>query len=334
MPAAVTILLPARDAAATLPACLRSIARQTLADFRCLVVDDGSRDRTVAIAREMAVTDARFEVCTSPGRGLVAALQHGLARCDGEFTARMDADDVMHQERLRLQLAELRRTPALQGVGCHVRPFPSASTGSGMRAYTDWLATLRSAADVRRDAFVECPLLHPTWMLRTAVLREFGYRDVDWPEDYDLLLRLLLRGHELGVVPRRLHAWRRRDDSATITDPRYRLDAFPRLKAAFLADGFLAASDRYILWGHGDTGRAMRRELGHRGRSPIAVVELHPRKLGQRIDGAPVVPPESVPSLPPLPIVVCVAGLGPRTAVRSRLAALGRVELRDYVCTA
>ena len=42
----VSILLPARDAAATLPACLRSIARQSLRDFRCIVVDDGSRART------------------------------------------------------------------------------------------------------------------------------------------------------------------------------------------------------------------------------------------------------------------------------------------------
>ncbi len=102
----------------------------------------------------------------------------------------------------------------------------------------------------------------------------------------------------------------------------------------WLVSGFLAASERYILWGHGDTGRAMRRELLALGRRPAAIVELRPRKLGQRIDGALVVPPEDVPSLPPLPIVVSVAGLGPRTVVRARLAALGREELRDYVCTA
>ena len=58
----VSILLPARDAAATLPACLASIARQTESRFECVLVDDGSRDATRAIAESVARSDARFRV--------------------------------------------------------------------------------------------------------------------------------------------------------------------------------------------------------------------------------------------------------------------------------
>src|SRR5262245_14318260 len=77
MPERVSILLPARDAESTLPACLRSIARQSLRDFRCIVVDDGSRDDTARLARAHAARDPRFLVVAGEGRGLVAALTTG-----------------------------------------------------------------------------------------------------------------------------------------------------------------------------------------------------------------------------------------------------------------
>ncbi len=330
----VSILLPVRDAAATLPACLRSITRQSLPAFRCIVVDDHSTDGTAELLARFAARDPRFLIVANSGRGLVSALQTGLAHCDHAFIARMDADDLMHRERLRRQIAALDAAPDLAGVGCHPRPFPSHAFGDGTRTYTTWLGSLRTADDVQRDALIECPLLHPTWCVRRAAFDRHSYREVPWAEDYDLLLRWLQAGLRLGVVPRQLHAWRRGPRTATTTDPRYARRTFPMLKAAFLVSGLLADTDRYVLWGHGGTGRALRRELAQLGRHPTAIVELHPRRLGQRIDGALVVPPSAVPSLPPVPIVVSVAGTPARTIVRTQLCALGRVELRDFVCTA
>ena len=64
------------------------------------------------------------------------------------------------------------------------------------------------------------------------------------------------------------------------------------------------------------------------------MVELHPGRLGQVIDGAPVVPPERLPDLPRLPLLVSVAGVGPRALIREALGAMGRVEGRDFFCAA
>ena len=64
-------------------------------DLPCIIVDDGSRDDSPALLRRCADSDARFRVVSTPHRGLVAALNTGLAQCRGEFVARMDADDVM-----------------------------------------------------------------------------------------------------------------------------------------------------------------------------------------------------------------------------------------------
>jgi glycosyltransferase involved in cell wall biosynthesis len=330
----VSILLPAWNAAATLPACLASIRRQTETRWECVLVDDGSHDATPALAHRAAADDPRFVVVATEHRGLVPALAAGLARCRAPVTARMDADDVMHRDRLAAQLAALDARPDLAGVGCHVRLFPRAGLTDGARAYERWLAAIDSAERVRAEAFVECPIVHPTLAIRTPVLRDAGYRAPGWPEDYDLVLRLLARGHRLGVVPRRLLGWRDGPGRLTRTGAAYALERFTVCKAAFLAAGFLARTDAYLLWGYGHTGRALRRALAAHGKRPSHVVELHPGRLGQRIHGAPVVPPDALPGLPRGPLVVSVAGAGPRALIRAALAAMGRVETHDYVCAA
>ncbi len=121
----VSVLLPARDAAATLDASLRSLTRQRFDDWECVLVDDGSQDDTLARARAHAAVDARITVMAAPRDGLVAALNRGLAACRGSLVARMDADDVMHRDRFALQVAALRAEPDLFAVGTHVRSSPA-----------------------------------------------------------------------------------------------------------------------------------------------------------------------------------------------------------------
>jgi glycosyltransferase involved in cell wall biosynthesis len=330
----VSILLPAFNAAATLPAALRSIRRQSFADWQCIAVDDGSTDTTLACLRSFAAEDPRFVVIATPHRGLVEALRAGLERCGGRFVARMDADDVMHRRRLEAQVAALEGAPSLSAVGCHVRLFPRADLRDGRRAYEAWLNRIESAADVRRDAYIECPVAHPTLMIRREVLARLGYRQRGWAEDYDLLLRLLAGGHEVGVVPRRLLSWRDHPERLSRTDSAYGLDRFTTCKAAFLAETFLRAGDEYVLWGFGDTGKAMRKALAFHGKRPALIVELHPGRLGKSIHGAPVIHPDQLPVHRGTPILVSVAGEEPRRQNRGWLAAMGFGELRDFVCVA
>jgi hypothetical protein len=246
----------------------------------------------------------------------------------------MDADDLMQRRRLELQLQALRAAPELAGVGCHVRLFPRRTMTQGLRDYEAWLNSLRNARDVAREAFIECPLAHPTLMVRRDALLEHPYRDCPWPEDYDLVLRLLEGGRRIGVVPRRLLHWRDGAARLSRTSPRYSNAAFTECKAEYLSRSFLKTTERYVLWGFGDTGKALCQQLARRGKHPAAIVELHPGRLGQLIRGVRVIPPETLPTLPRLPIVVSVAGLTPRTEIRAALAQMGFTELTDYVCAA
>ena len=326
-----SILLPVYNAAATLEVCLRSIQRQTEPNFEVLVVDDGSVDNTASLAQEFARRDARFRVIGRDHHGLVAALNAGIAQASAEVVVRMDGDDIMHRHRLTAQLTALE-DPALSAVGCHVRLFPRARLGKGLRAYERWLNSLVTPDDIRRDAFIECPIAHPTLTIRTRVLQALQYRDRGWPEDYDLVLRLLQAGHQLAVVPRRLHLWRNDPGRLSRTDDHYSIDAFTACRAHFLSESFIR--DDYVLWGFGHTGKALRAALAAAGKTVSAIVDVHPGRLGQVIHGAPVIPPDALPCHSGVPILVSVAGASARKQIRQALAEMRFLEHRDFVLCA
>ncbi len=330
----VSVLLPVWNAATTLAACLRSVQRQTEPRWQCVIVDDGSDDDSLAYARWFATQDPRFEVIATAHQGLVPALHTGLAHCRGRFIARMDADDLMHRQRLAMQVRALEECPNLAAVGCHVRLFPRQGLLEGRRIYERWLNSIDTSCRVRQEAFVECPIAHPTLMIRRQVLRALGYRDCGWPEDYDLLLRLLTQGYTVGVVPCRLLSWRDRPQRLSRCSPTYALERFTACKAAFLAASFLRDTETYMLWGYGDTGKALRRALLAHGKSPSYIVELHPGRLGNRIHNAPVIRPEALVRVPRCRMVVSVAGVQARREIRHMMTRLGYVELRDFVCAA
>ncbi|HET9933666.1 MAG TPA: glycosyltransferase [Polyangiaceae bacterium] len=332
----VSVLIPAYNAERTLEATLRSVLRQTLQSWECVVVDDGSTDRTAALLHEYARRDARVVATTSEHLGIVGALNKGLERCRGDYVARLDADDVMHRLRLERQYAFARCEPEIGALGCHVRIFPRRAGSGGRRGYERWLNSLVDEASLLRDRFVECPLAHPSFFVRNDVFAAHPYRDVPWAEDYDLLLRLQESGVRVGVVPEVLLFWREGPTRLSRVDSRYSIERFVECKAHFLSRRFLADESGYVLWGYGDTGRALARALrGHR-KHPTHIVELHPGRVGQRIANAPVIAPIALRELTPRPhrIVVSVAGEAARSEIRARLAEMRFEEGRDYVCAA
>jgi len=330
----VSVLIPARDEEDTLPSCLVSVARQTLRRWECVVVDDGSRDSTPEIVDRFRGRDPRFRLVRGSGTGLVEALRTGVSACQGRIVARMDADDLMRRDRLELQIAALSGTRPPDAVGTHVRYWPRADLGRGSHEYESWLNSIRSEDDVRREAFIECPVAHPTLMIRRDLLARYGYRDCGWPEDYDLVLRLLEDGRRVGVVPRRLLQWRLRPEGLSRRHPSYRLDRFTACKAHFLSRTFLGQSADYVLWGYGRTGRTLHGALNACGRKPRKIVETHPGRVGQTIHGAPVVLPDDIRPGRDAPLVVSVAREIHRRRIRGFLAAREWVELRDFVCAA
>ena len=106
-----SIVVPAFNAAATLPATLAALSRQTFADFEIVVVDDGATDDTAAIAR--AHPDPRLRLVRQTNRGLAGARNTGIAHARGEIIGFCDADDLWQPTKLALHVAHLDGNPHL-----------------------------------------------------------------------------------------------------------------------------------------------------------------------------------------------------------------------------
>ena len=285
----VTVVLPVRDGAATLGAALRSLAAQTFSGYEVVVIDDGSRDDSVEIARQWARRDGRFRLVRMPPGGIVPALRRGLAEARGTLVARMDADDVCHPARLATQVDLLEHRPDLAGCGTGVRYVPAGGVTARAAQYAAWLNAMTTWETVAANIFVECPLAHPTILFRAAALSAVGgYRDRGWPEDYDLLLRMWRHGHRFVAAPRVLLDWNNRGDRLSRTHPAYALAAFRACRVHHLRRSLLAGRAGVVIWGAGPTGKKLALECRRQKVAVRAFIEVDPRKIGQVIHGAPV----------------------------------------------
>lgn len=331
----VSVLLPAYNAAATLPAALDSLLAQTLTDFEVAAVDDGSSDATAAALAEYARRDPRVRPLSVPHGGIVAALAAGLEVARGEFLARMDADDLAHPERLARQAAALEADPGLGLCACRVDFGGCRASCAGYARYVDWTNTLLSHGDISLNRFVESPLAHPSVMYRAAVVREHGgYLDGPFPEDYELWLRWLGAGVRMAKLPETLLTWNDPPNRLSRTDERYAFGAFYAAKAAYLAAWLAAHNPRHpevVVAGAGRTTRRRAEELTRHGVRIIAYLDVDPRKIGHCVHGRPVLRRDAVPGPKECFVLSFVASHGAREEIAAFLEARGFVLGKSWL---
>jgi glycosyltransferase involved in cell wall biosynthesis len=327
----VSVLLPYRQAAATIEEALESVLGERGVDLQVIAVDDGSADTGPATVARIARRDRRVVTAATGGIGIAGALAHAASVAGGELLARMDGDDISVNGRLALQIEALRRDPELGVVGARVEAFSSGPIGEGMLRYVAWLNAILTPEDHAREIFVESPLCHPSVMLRRSALESAGgFRQTPWAEDYDLWLRFNAAGMRMAKIPELGLRWRHRDGRATFTDPRYSIRRFLEAKGHYLASK-LRGGTSVAIWGAGKTGRWLARALAQNGVRPTQFVDIDPRKIGRTAQGAPIVAPSQLERGRHV-VVVAVGARGARALIRDHLLRQGFVEGHDYVC--
>jgi len=107
----VSVVIPCFNASRTIVATLESLEAQTWPEIEVIAVDDGSSDATHSILTARTVKARAITVLAQPNRGQTVALNAGMRLATGDWFQFLDADDLLHPEKIRLQVNALRDRP-------------------------------------------------------------------------------------------------------------------------------------------------------------------------------------------------------------------------------
>jgi CDP-glycerol glycerophosphotransferase len=222
-PSLLSVVVPAYDVAAYLPACLDSVLAQAATlgrtGLEVVVVDDGSPDDVGEIAEGYAARDPRVKVVHTENRGLGAARNEGLRHVTGDLLMFADSDDVVPPGSYAALRRQLRRSGADFVVGSLAR-----MEGDEL-VEPRWMRRLhKQRMDVVIDDRPELLGDVFAWnkLFRTSFWRETG---LSWPEgvryeDQPTTTLAYLRARRFGIAPEVVYHWRIRTDGTSITQQR------------------------------------------------------------------------------------------------------------------
>lgn len=202
----LTVGLPVYNSETYLAECIESIKAQTLREFVVLAVLDCPTDNSAEVLRKHA--DSRFQIIENPTNiGLAATCNLMLSMCETDLLARMDADDVMHPERLKRQYEFMQAHPEIDILGTYVEEIDKDG-----RILRKPFPLCQSSEQLREEFRIRCALYHPTIVLRVPrILALGGYPDSRVAEDLILYLRGLANGYLYANIPEPLLRYRVHD---------------------------------------------------------------------------------------------------------------------------
>lgn len=196
----ISVVLPVYNGKKYLVEAIDSILGQTYSDFELIIIDDGSTDGSQQILKDFETKDSRIRLITRENRGLVASLNEAIDLADGEWIARMDADDISLPHRFEKQLGWLHRT-ASDISGSWVRELGNFDKRIFKFRKTDQA--------IKIELLFSSPFVHPAVMMRTIIAKRLLYdNDCEHAEDYDLWVRAAEAGCRMTNVPEVLLLYR------------------------------------------------------------------------------------------------------------------------------
>lgn len=209
----VSVVIPAYNAGLWIGEAIESVLNQSFHRLELIVVDDGSNDDTLSIAKSF--TDPRIRFLHQENRGLSAARNAGIRESRGEYVAFLDADDIFRPNKLEHQVWALDQKPDLALVTCGFEVVDERRGSVGEQR--PWLA--QPNIDLQSLLFVN-PVLPSTLVVRGSVFESVGFFDetLHRYEDWEFSLRLATAGHQLEYVKQVLVEYRRHGANQS-TDP-------------------------------------------------------------------------------------------------------------------
>lgn len=218
----ISIIIPCYNSEKYLSACMDSVLAQSFGDFEAILIDDGSKDDTLSVARAYAQKDARVRVLAKENGGVAAARNLGLDHARGEWITFVDSDDLLPEDALSALLSGVREDVDM--VVCAHETFDEAGRREMVIPETRWMdkqgEAKRCAAALRLiegDSVLNimCNKLH-----RRALIEKEGLRlkpGLKIAEDALFNLEAVLCGRGIAYVNRMTYSYRTHSASAMHT---------------------------------------------------------------------------------------------------------------------
>lgn len=248
-PPEISVLIPFRNAAPWLRECLDSIVDQSYPDFEVIGVNDFSEDESVEIFQSYCNRDERFRMFSSRQRGIVSALALAYSHARGRMITRMDADDRMPVHRFKWMRDRLLQCDRHAVITGQVQYFSEQAISPGYLEYQRWLNAVNLQGTHRTAIYRECVLASPNWLTyRETIELVGGFRDLEYPEDYDLVLRWYEKGVEFESLEQLTLFWREHPGRISRNSSQYSQASFFELKVkAFLRMDYRGGP--LVIWG-------------------------------------------------------------------------------------
>ena len=195
-PAEISVILPVRNGERYLKSAIESILNQTYPHFKLLVLDDGSDDRSLAIATSF--NDARLIVLSQEPQGVAMSLNRLIMLADTKYIARQDADDISHPQRFEMQHKFLERNPDIGLLGTFAEKIDSYGKKNGE------MTNHVNHKDIKDNLHLHNQFVHGSVMYRRAACLKAGaYNEIfSYGQDYEFWFRLtrMTKAANLGQI--------------------------------------------------------------------------------------------------------------------------------------
>ncbi|MGY3054255.1 glycosyltransferase involved in cell wall biosynthesis [Pedobacter sp. UYEF25] len=182
----VTVLMAVLNGEKYIENAINSILTQSFTNFELLIINDGSKDKTVEIVENFV--DPRIRLISNiKNEGLFFTRNYGVKEAKGKYVAILDSDDVATFNRLKIQVAFMIANPNIAlcgGQACFINDN-DIKTGA-----SDYVV----GNDLSHQLVIHNIFINSTLMIRkSAIVEVGGYRDRSPAEDYDLSFRISLK---------------------------------------------------------------------------------------------------------------------------------------------
>ncbi len=187
----ISVIVPCYNYAHYLSATLNSILEQTISDWECIIIDDGSTDNTKEIAQQFCSRDSRFIYNYQNNQGLSSARNNGIDLAKGTYIQLLDADDMISPEKIKEQLNCFESKPDLDIVYSDYKFMDPSAQKYWSADGIDWI-TMKHKAFIEYLCYWEKGFRIPIhcYLFKRSCFERWGKFDIELPTHEDLALQL------------------------------------------------------------------------------------------------------------------------------------------------